>query len=84
MAKQSAKARDVYRIQLTPEAKEQLEKISDQLGTTQLSLTSKIVEWFAHQPQSIQAVILGLYPEVIRKEVAHLLLERAKGGVHKL
>ena len=78
MAKKSAKAREVFRIQLTPEAKDSLESISDQLGMTQIALTSKLVEWFSLQPDTIQAAILELYPKEIRQEVAELLLAKIK------
>ncbi len=70
------KKRVVFRIQLTPEAKQKLLSISDQLGITQIAITSKLVEWFASQDSQIQAAVLGLYPEVIKKDVASLILEK--------
>ncbi len=68
----------VHRIQLTVPAKEMLAAISDKCGITQLRLSSNIIEWFAMQPVEIQAVILEIYPESLRKEVASILLDRKK------
>jgi len=54
--------------------------ISDQLGITQIAITSRIVEWFANQPDLIQAAILGLYPDLIKQDVATLILNRLAEG----
>ena len=74
------KKRVVFRIQLTLEAKKRLLDISDQLGITQIAITSRIVEWFASQPDLIQAAILGLYPDLIKQDVATLILNRLAEG----
>ncbi|MBC7783496.1 MAG: hypothetical protein H7144_06620 [Burkholderiales bacterium] len=70
------KKRVVFRIQLTLDAKKRLLEISDQLGITQIAITSRMVEWFASQPDLIQAAILGLYPDVIKQDIATLILNR--------
>jgi hypothetical protein len=70
------KKRVVFRIQLTSEAKERLLGISDELGITQIAITSRLVEWFASQPDLIQAAILDLYPQSIKQDVAKLILDR--------
>ena len=74
------KKRAVFRIQLTPDAKKRLLDVSDTLGITQIHLTSKLMEWFAGQPDTVQAAVLGLYPDVIRKDVATLILQRMADG----
>ena len=74
------KKRAVFRIQLTPEAKKRLLDMSDQLGITQIHLTSKLMEWFASQPDTVQAAVLGLYPDVIKQDVATLILQRMADG----
>ena len=74
------KKRVVFRIQLTTEAKKRLLDISDQLGITQIAITSRLVEWFANQPDIIQAAVLGLYPELIKQDVATLVLNRLAEG----
>ncbi|HEY0007153.1 MAG TPA: hypothetical protein VGB55_00375 [Tepidisphaeraceae bacterium] len=70
------KKRVVFRIQLTTEAKKRLLDISDQLGITQIAIASRLVEWFASQPDLIQAAVLGLYPDLIKQDVATLILNR--------
>jgi hypothetical protein len=49
---------------------------------TQVAVLSRIVQWFAQQPETIQAAILGRYPTEIQPDVARLLLERMLDG-HK-
>lgn len=70
------KKRVVFRIQLTTDAKKRLLDISDQLGITQIAIASRLVEWFANQPDLIQAAVLGLYPDLIKQDVATLILNR--------
>jgi hypothetical protein len=65
------------------EAKKRLMDISAQLGITQIALTSRLVEWFAGQPDLIQAAVLGLYPDVIKKDVATLIMQRMAEGKDK-
>ena len=74
------KKRAVFRIQLTPDAKKRLMDVSEQLGVTQIHMTSKLMEWFASQPDTVQAAVLGLYPDVIRQDVATLILQRMADG----
>lgn len=70
------KQRVVFRIQLTLDAKQSLERLTDELGITQIAATSKLVEWFAGQPDTVQGVILGLFPDMIKQDVAELILRR--------
>jgi hypothetical protein len=76
----SMKKRVVYRIQLTLDAKKRLTDLSDELGITQIALTSRLMEWFAGQPDLIQSAVLGLYPEAIHRDVATLILKRMAEG----
>jgi len=69
------KRRAVYRVQLTLAAKKRLTTVTDQLGVTQLSLMTRVAEWLASQPDVVQGVVLGLYPESLRKEIARLILK---------
>lgn len=70
--------RIIFRIQLTPAAKDKLAGLSDQSGITQISLASRMVEWFASQPDTVQAAVLGLYPQEIQEEIAKLILNRSQ------
>ena len=51
--------RFIIRIELTQSAKGKLNEISDHNGMTQVSVMSRMVEWFASQPEIIQAAVLG-------------------------
>jgi hypothetical protein len=64
------------RIELVPQAKSCLEGLCDQLGMTQVATTSRLIEWFCEQNDTVQAAVLGLYPEDIRSEVPAMILKR--------
>jgi hypothetical protein len=72
----TANRRVIMRIELYPEAKEELTGLCDRLGMTQIAATSRIIEWFTTQTDVVQAAILGLYPHDIRAEVAEMILKR--------
>jgi hypothetical protein len=71
--------RFVIRIELTQSAKTKLTDLSDHNGMTQVSIMSRLVEWFAAQPELIQAAVLGRYPKEIEQDVAKLILRRMSG-----
>jgi hypothetical protein len=73
-------ARIIVRIELTPPAKARLNEMSDRTGMTQVSLLSRLVEWFANQPEMIQGAVLGHYPKEIEADVARLILKRMTGA----
>ena len=66
----------VFRIQLTLDAKKKLLEVSEQLGMTQISITSKLVEFMAKQETEIQAELMGIYPKSLRQDIAKTLLAR--------
>ena len=68
--------RIIMRIELTPTAKDSVQDFADQAGMTQFAITSRLVEWFALQPETIQSAVLGRYPEEIEVDIAKLLLKR--------
>lgn len=74
------KKRVVFRIQLTVPAKDKLNEISDTLGITQIAMASRLVEWFAEQPDIIQAGVLGLYPQSVKQDIGRLILTRIAEG----
>ena len=71
--------RFVIRIELTHSAKTKLHDLSKQNGMTQVSIMSRLVEWFTAQPEIIQAAALGRYPKEIEQDVAKLILSRMSG-----
>src|SRR6266850_562691 len=73
--------RIILRIELTPKAKEHLEQLSDRQGMTQVAMLSRVIEWYAHQPEIIQRIIVGHLPPEIEQDVARLVLRQlAKPG----
>jgi hypothetical protein len=74
-----ASSRIIVRIELTPEAKKRSAAAADSFGMTQIATTSRLVEWFARQPEAVQAAVLGQYPPEIEADVARLILGRMAG-----
>ena len=64
------------RVELTSAAKTCLSEMSDQAGMTQIKMLSRMIEWFARQPESIQATVLGHFPAEIAPEIARLMLRK--------
>ena len=71
--------RFIMRIERSGPAKQMLSSLSDKHGMTQVSMMSRVVEWFSSQDELIQAACLGRYPEEIEKDVAKLILKRMTG-----
>ena len=76
MPKPKKDGRAIFRIQLTLSAKDRIEATCDEIGMTQIAMASRLMEWFASQPDTLKAAILGLYPGVLQTDVAELLLKR--------
>jgi hypothetical protein len=74
--KSAKQKRVIMRIELTPAAKLEVGDFCDRVGMTQVAAMSRLVEWFAGQPNEIQAIVQGLYPGSIKPDVAKLILER--------
>ncbi len=72
--------RIIMRIELTSAAKESLQDFADRAGMTQFAITSRLVEWFSTQPETIQSAVLRRYPAEIEVDVAKLLLKRMAEG----
>jgi hypothetical protein len=73
-------ARIIVRIELTPDAKRRLMDVSKRFGMTQISATSRLVEWFSGQSELVQAAVLGQYPAEIESDVARLILQKMASG----
>jgi hypothetical protein len=73
-------SRIIVRIELTREAKNRLTEISHRNGMTQVSVTSRLLEWFAGQSELVQAAVLGHYPQEIQADIAEMILKRMLGG----
>ena len=68
--------RVIMRIELLPQAKDNLTDLCARLGLTQVAACSRIIEFFAEQSDVVQAAVLGLYPKDIRADVAEIILKR--------
>lgn len=71
--------RHIMRIELSGPAKKKLSTLSDRYGMTQVSMMSRLVEWFAKQNEVIQSATLMNYPSDIAPDVAKLILEKMSG-----
>lgn len=72
-------SRIILRIEITPEAKHRLSEMCRKAGMTQIALMSRLVAWFARQPDMIQAAVLGQYPPEVEQEIARLILKHMAG-----
>jgi hypothetical protein len=68
-------SRIIVRIELTPRARDRLDDARHRAGMTQLSMLSRLVEWFADQPHVVQSAIMGHLPIDIEDDVARLVLK---------
>jgi hypothetical protein len=66
------------RIEVFPDVPESLADVTDRVGSTQVSVVSRLLEWFIKQPDVTQAAILGLYPGDIRKQLPRMIVERMR------
>ena len=64
------------RIEVLPEVMEILADATEQVGSTQVSVISRLLEWFVKQSDVTQAAILGLYPADIHNELPRMILNR--------
>lgn len=68
------------RIAVTAAAKTTIEKLSDQTGLKEITIASRLYEWFSGQDEAVRASILGTIPESMRLDVARLWMERESKG----
>jgi len=74
-------ARIILRIELTSGARKRLDQCSEKSGMTQLSMISRMVEWFSRQPESVRQLVVGNIPADLPEDVAGMVLKTlAKGG----
>lgn len=64
------------RMELTPEAKEHLNQVSQKRGMTQIAIMSRMVEWFSLQEMGFQSIILGQTEGFDDADVARLILKK--------
>jgi hypothetical protein len=67
--------RIILRIELTSAAKNHLNDFTERAGMTQVATLSRLVEWFANQPDVVQRLIVGHIPKEMQQDVARLMLK---------
>ena len=72
--------RAVIRLQLDVIAKQQLDKLCDRRGMTQIAVLSRLVKWFGRQDEVVQASVLGLLSDEMLGDLAEVLLKRLASG----
>ena len=72
-------ARIILCVDLTPAAKESLEQMTEKHGMTQLSMLSRLVEWFARQPDAIRAAAMSFDPAESNATAGLILNHLASG-----
>jgi hypothetical protein len=70
-----AKRRVIMRIEILPEACQRLDQAIQSFGMPNVVMSSRLMKWLITQPETIQASILGLYPDFARPEILSLILE---------
>jgi hypothetical protein len=73
-------SRIIVRIELTPPAKKALEGLTEKAGMTQVAMLSRLVEWLAHQPNAVQASVLGQYSAETQADTAKLIVKQMASG----
>lgn len=68
--------RSILRVQLSAEAKLQLDQLCSQRGMTQIAALSRLVSWFVRQEEVIQLTVLGVLSESSASVLANDLLHR--------
>jgi hypothetical protein len=72
--------RCIMRIEVFPGVPDALADVTDRVGSTQVSVVSRLLEWFVKQPDVTQAAILGLYQGDIQKELPKMIMEQLRAG----
>jgi hypothetical protein len=72
-------SRVIVRIELTPPAKKAVETLTEKHGMTQVAMLSRLVEWFAKQPDAIRTSAMSLDPAA-GKAVAGLIVKQMASG----
>ena len=72
-------SRIIVRIDLTPPAKKAVETLTEKNGMTQVAMLSRLVEWFAQQPDSIRTAALSMDPEAAESTAGMIIKQMASG-----
>jgi len=73
-------SRIIVRIEVDPKAWEHVQLLTHRRGMTQLSVVSRMMDWFGRQPQMIQSGIMGHYPHALQQEIESMIIKEMKSG----
>jgi predicted transcriptional regulator len=68
--------RAIMRIQLDADAKEELDRLCDKRGMTQIAVMSRLVGWFVKQDDVIQTAVMASLSEPTLGRLAKQILKR--------
>lgn len=63
------------RIEVLPGVPKSLGDVTDRVGSTQVSVVSRLLKWFATQPDVTQATVLGLCAGDTKKELPKMIIK---------
>jgi len=69
--------RIILRIDITPRAAKRLGAICERFGSTQLSVISRLVEWYDQLPDEVRYAVIGLTANT--KQSSRAILEHMMG-----
>lgn len=61
---------------MTPKAKGKLEALAEELGMKEITMMSRLIEWFADQDDVVQRGAMGHLPPSMKEEIVRLALKR--------
>jgi methyl coenzyme M reductase beta subunit len=70
------KKRIVIPAHVTPRAKVEFERATARYGMTRIVAGTRMVEWFARQPDVVRAAVIGGYPKEVDAELARVIVHR--------
>jgi hypothetical protein len=68
--------RVIMRIDVSPGVSEALEAVVARVGSANISVQSRVIDWLCAQDERVQATVLGLYPGTKQPHVAKMALRR--------
>ena len=72
--------RVIMRIDVSRGVSEAMEAVVKRVGSTSISVQSRVVDWLCVQEGGVQATVLGLYPGTKQPDVPTLVLRRMAQG----
>jgi hypothetical protein len=69
------------RVEIPPGVPEALDAVVQRVGSTNISVCSRVIDWLCIQDDVLQAAVLGLYPAGVQQpDMTRLVLQRLAIG----